>query len=100
MKYLSTPLFFLQAELDIIPKSISNSIRNQPPNGFDGLVLNFRGYWDNRYEVEGQLHFFNVFYYLENDTIGIVEEFVDHHTGKVYHKLFVNRQKLPIVSNI
>lgn len=76
-------------------------IRNRPPNGLDGLILQFRGYWDNRNEIEGELHFYEVLYHLVDDTMELVEETVDKNDfKKIYHKLFVKKQRLPKVCAI
>jgi len=84
--------------LDITPKTKSISIRNRPPNGLDGLILKFRGYWDNRNELDGELHFFDVMYYLEDDTMELSEELEDGTKANgISHKQFVKRQKLPMV---
>jgi len=89
---------FSQTELDVVPKNKSISIRNHPPNGFDGLILRFRGYWDDRYELEGELHFYEVLYYLADDTMELVEELTDDNRPEVLiRKTFVKRQKLPMV---
>lgn len=60
--------------------------------------MKFRGYWDGRYEPDGRLRFFDVLYYLEDDTIEILEEIEDNSKMHgVTYKLFVKRQKLPTV---
>jgi len=90
---------FLQADLDVSIKTKPNLNRNQPPNGYDSLILRFRGYWDNRDQMEGELHFYEVLYYLTDDTMELVEEIVDETkvTG-IRHKMVVRRQRLPTVS--
>lgn len=88
----------MQTELDVTPKSKSISVRKHFLRDLDVLILKFRGYWDDRYEIDGQLHFFDVLYYLEDDTIEIVEEFEDDSKSHgIAHKMFVKRQKLPMV---
>ncbi|XP_025206632.1 EF-hand domain-containing family member C2-like [Melanaphis sacchari] len=57
--------------------------------GFDG-ILNFKGFWDDRYNVDGDLHILEVRYFLVDDTIQIVE-----HNSDGGLKTFLKRQKLP-----
>ncbi|CAH1732020.1 unnamed protein product [Aphis gossypii] len=85
-----------KADLDVSIKTKPNLNRNQPPNGYDSLILRFRGYWDNRDQMEGELHFYEVLYYLTDDTMELVEEIVDETrvTG-IRHKMVVRRQRLP-----
>jgi len=49
--------------------------------------------------MEGELHFYEVLYYLVDDTMELVEEIIDDSrvTGK-RHKMIVRRQRLPKVS--
>lgn len=91
-------MFLFQTELDVSIKRKTNVFQNQRPNGLDHLILRFRGYWDNRYELEGELHFYEVLYHLVDDTMELVEEIVDENDFSTIHrKLFVKRQKLPKV---
>jgi len=92
-------LRFLQTALDITLKNKANIARNPPPNGYDNLILRFRGYWDDRNQMEGELHFYEVLYYLVDDTMELVEEIIDDTkvSGK-RHKIIVRRQRLPTVS--
>lgn len=87
-----------QTEMDITFKEKTNFLRSRIPKDLDHLALKFRGYWDNRYDVEGDLHFYEVLYYLEDDTMELIEEIPDerkmHGTSR---KLIVKRQKLPRV---
>lgn len=85
--------------MDITQKIKSITIRDDPPNGLDTFLLKFRGYWDDRYEFDGELHFFDLLYYLEDDNIEIIEEIDDDSkTHGITHKKFVKKQKLPKVS--
>jgi len=59
--------------------------------GFEG-ILNFKGFWDDRYNVDGDLHILEVRYFLADDTIQIVE-----HNSDGSLKTFLKRQKLPKV---
>lgn len=94
-------LFLFQTELDVIIKKKLRVSQNQPPNDLDGMILRFRGYWDNRYEMEGELHFYEVLYHLVDDTMELVEEIVDEKDFNIIHrKQFVRRQKLPKVCTI
>lgn len=78
-----------------------NTIRSLPPNGLDGLILRFYGYWDDRYEVEGELHFYEVLYYLVDDTMELVE-LIDENKpdGTMTRKIIVKRKRLPTVRRI
>lgn len=80
-------------------KCKSNSIRSLPPNDLDGLILRFYGYWDNRYEVEGELHFYDVLYYLIDDTMELVERLIDEKKpdGGIKRNIIVKRRRLPTV---
>lgn len=77
-----------------------NLMRNLPGYSKIDFVLRFRGYWDDRYEKDGELHFFDVLYHLVDDTMEMSEELIDDNdaSGKIRHRKFVNRQKLPKVS--
>lgn len=92
-------LHFFQTALDITEKNKANVARNLPPNGFDTLILRFRGYWDDRNQMEGELHFYEVLYHLVDDTMELVEEIIDENkvTG-IRRKIIVKRQRLPKVS--
>ncbi|XP_060867851.1 EF-hand domain-containing family member C2-like [Metopolophium dirhodum] len=57
--------------------------------GFEG-ILNFKGFWDDRYNVDGDLHILEVRYFLADDTMQIVE-----HNSDGGLKTFLKRQKLP-----
>ncbi|XP_050054514.1 EF-hand domain-containing family member C2-like [Aphis gossypii] len=57
--------------------------------GFEG-ILNFKGFWDDRYNVDGDLHILEIRYFLVDDTIQIVE-----HNSDGGLKTFLKRQKLP-----
>ncbi|CAI6358946.1 unnamed protein product [Macrosiphum euphorbiae] len=82
--------------LDITLKNKANTARNPPPNGYDSLILRFRGYWDDRNQMEGDLHFYEVLYYLVDDTMELVEEIVDDtKVSGIRHKMIVKRQRLP-----
>lgn len=59
--------------------------------GFEG-ILNFKGFWDDRYNVDGDLHILEVRYFLADDTMQIVE-----HNSDGGLKTFLKRQKLPKV---
>jgi len=61
--------------------------------GFEG-ILNFKGFWDDRYNVDGDLHILEIRYFLVDDTIQIVE-----HNSDGGLKTFLKRQKLPKVLN-
>jgi len=89
----------LQTALDITLKNKANIARNPPPNGYDNLILRFRGYWDDRNQMEGELHFYEVLYYLVDDTMELVEEIIDDtKVSGIRHKMIVRRQRLPKVS--
>lgn len=91
----------LQTDLDITLKNKPNITKNHPPSDYNGLILRFRGYWDNRDQIEGELHFYEVLYYLDDDTMELVEEFIDDtRVSGIRHKMFVKRQRLPTVSII
>lgn len=62
------------------------------------------GYWDNRFQVDGELHFYEVRFFLEDNTMELLEEIVEENNSntkmrKVFVKRqkFVNRQQLPTV---
>lgn len=65
--------------------------KNKKTQGFEG-ILNFKGYWDDRYNVDGSLHILEVRYFLADDSIQIVEHDLD---GCL--KTFLKRQKIPKV---
>lgn len=65
--------------------------KNKKIQGFEG-ILNFKGYWDDRYNVDGSLHILEVRYFLADGTIQIVEHDLD---GGL--KTFLKRQKIPKV---
>ncbi|XP_050432576.1 EF-hand domain-containing family member C2-like [Adelges cooleyi] len=56
---------------------------------FDG-ILNFKGYWDDRHNVDGILHYFEIQYFLIDDTMKIVERDPNNKL-----KTFLKRQKIP-----
>lgn len=60
-------------------------------HGFEG-ILNFKGYWDDRCNADGNLHILEVRYFLTDDTIQIVE-----HDSDGNLKTFLKREKLPKV---
>lgn len=59
--------------------------------GFNG-ILSFKGYWDDRHNIDGRLHTLEVRYFLVDDTIQIVE--FDPDGGL---KTFLKREKIPKV---
>lgn len=88
----------LQNQLDVAQKNKAVSAHKNVSRDLDALILKFRGYWDGRYEPDGKLRFFDVQYFLEDDTIEILEEIEDNSKSHgVTHKRFVKRQRLPAV---
>lgn len=69
----------------------TSSARYRKTKGFDG-ILNFKGYWDDRHNVDGSLHILEVRYFLVDDTIQIVEH--DPNDGL---KTFLKRDRIPKV---
>jgi len=65
--------------------------RRKQTRGFEG-ILNFIGRWDDRHNVDGSLHALEVRYFLNDDTVQIVE-----HESDGAPKTFLKRQKLPKV---
>lgn len=92
--------FFAQTNLDYAQTCRPSLRPNRLGKDYNNFVLRFRGYWDNRFEEEGELHFYDVLYHLIDDTMEMSEELIDDNdkSGKIRHKVFVNRQKLPKVS--
>ncbi|XP_077298539.1 EF-hand domain-containing family member C2-like [Arctopsyche grandis] len=41
---------------------------------FDGMILRFSGYWDDRQSEYGTIHYLEVLYYLADDTMEILEK--------------------------
>lgn len=75
------------------PKTKSTAPKHKKIQGFEG-ILNFKGYWDDRYNVGGSLHILEIRYFFSDDTIQIVEHDLD---GGL--KTFLKRQKVPKVLN-
>jgi len=63
----------------------------KPAQGFEGILI-FKGFWDDRCNVDGDLHTLEIRYFLADDTIQIVE-----HNSDGGLKTFLKRQKLPKV---
>ncbi|XP_001949545.2 EF-hand domain-containing family member C2-like [Acyrthosiphon pisum] len=81
--------------LDVTLQNKANIARNPPPNGYDSLILRFRGYWDDRNQMDGDLHFYEVLYYLADDTMELVEEIMDDtKVSGIRNKMIVKRQRL------
>lgn len=71
-----------------VTKSMYKNVR-----GFEG-ILNFKGYWDDRDNVDGDIHVLEIRYFLTDDTVQIVE-----HDSDGGLKTFLKRQKIPKVLN-
>lgn len=62
-----------------------------------GKILRFWAYWDDRCSEDGMLRRFNVYYYLEDDTIA-VKELLEPNSGIVPQPAFLCRSKVPKVN--
>lgn len=98
---------FLQNNMGTSKKCESDRTRNKLPRGQDALILRFMGYWDDRFQEDGELHFYEIRFYLEDDTMELLEEIVEesgvdtkNHRVFVKRQKFVKRQQLPTVSPI
>jgi len=93
--YLYTILIYLQTPNKKQPKvKVNTPIHNKSTTlGFEG-ILNFKGYWDDRCNVDGSLHMLEIRYFLTDNTIQIVE-----HTPDGGLKTFLKRQRIPKVFN-
>jgi hypothetical protein len=63
----------------------------------DRKVLKFRAVWDDTASLNGLMRYFNVYYFLADDTIEVIEE-SETNSGRDPFPSFVRRQKCPKIA--
>eukprot|EP00906_Rhabdomonas_costata_P014946 RCo021443 len=60
----------------------------------DGIVLCFKAVWDDRDSPHGDVRFFDVRYYIADDTVEVIEK-LKPNSGRDACRAFANRRRLP-----